>query len=84
MLPEGEEDNEEEVKIDENSLLEFTQTMIVREQVLEDLEANFIVGNTVRKVMVVKELVENPTPETLSKATMKLLNKLIFDSIQEV
>jgi len=84
VLPEGEEDNEEEVKIDENSLLEFTQTMIVREQVLEDLEANFIVGNTVRKVMVVKELVENPTPETLSKATMKLLNKLIFDSIQEV
>ena len=33
---------------------------------------------------MVKTLVENPTSEVLARAQVRLINRLIFDSIQEV
>ena len=51
---------------------------------MEDLDIMLLVGKDEVPIKFNKVLVENPTPEILTMAQVKLVNKLIFDTIQEV
>lgn len=58
---------------------------MLKELTFNDLKAKIILGkNSSKPVNLLLELVENPSPEIICQASVKLINKLIFDSIQEV
>mmetsp|Transcript_23476 Transcript_23476/g.23136 ORF Transcript_23476/g.23136 Transcript_23476/m.23136 type:complete len:116 (-) Transcript_23476:1754-2101(-) len=86
VLPDNEDDDDEEEgkeeqKIDENVMLDLTNSIIIREQSLQDLIVRIKLGQASKSCQITNSLVENPTPEIMSKAAVKLINKLIFDSI---
>lgn len=58
--------------------------MMLKEIALQDLVGSIQLGKAKKTVVFNKHLVENPTPEVMSQAQVKLINKLIFDAIQEV
>lgn len=80
----NDDDEEEEVKDDKNQKLEYHGQIMLNENAIEDLELTLIIGKNEIPVKFNKVLVENPSPEVLTMAQVKLVNKLIFDTIQEV
>lgn len=58
--------------------------MLIKEVAIDDLEATLVsqLGRT--PVQLEKILVENPTPQTLAMAQIRLINRLIFETIQEI
>ena len=54
---------------------------MLNEKAIEDLEVRLLIGKDEIPVKVIKVLVENPSPEVMIMAQVKLVNKLIFDTI---
>eukprot|EP00347_Sterkiella_histriomuscorum_P012111 403369855 len=71
-------------KIEGPKMLDFTAQTLIKEAVLNDIESILVLPTREEKVKFRIELVENPSPEVLVKAQVQLVNKLIFNSIQEV
>lgn len=65
-------------------MLDFTAQTLIREAALNDLESILVLPNREEKVKFKMELVENPSPEILVKAQVQLINKLIFNTVQDV
>jgi hypothetical protein len=51
---------------------------------MNDISAKLVLPNGEKDIAFTVELVENPTPVIMARAQVKLANKLIFDSIQEI
>ena len=88
-LKEEDEDEEgsEEVKVKGDDMkepdleLDFHTQILIREEALNDIEAELLLGKNTKKIALKLELVENPPTEILAMAQVKLINKRIFDTI---
>jgi hypothetical protein len=73
----------EEVKIHDLQF-DFNTTIFLKEEELKDLHGFVqLPGNQMGAIEFEKILVENPGNEALAHASIQLINKLIFDAIQE-
>lgn len=64
---------------------DFTTQMLIKESAIDDLQGVLNLSQAGKTpVIIEKILVENPTPQTLAMAQVKLINRLIFDTIQEI
>lgn len=68
----------------ESDQLEFHSQIMIREKCFDDILATLKINSQDIPVILKVELVENPSPPVLAKAQVKLINRLIFDAIQEV
>ena len=79
-----EEEKQNEVN-DINLNFEFSNQSVIRSQVLNDIKIKLVVQQDKELDIPVKiTQVADPPQEVRSKATIKLINKLIYDAIQEV
>ncbi len=74
----------EEVKEDEIQMYDFTKQIIIEEATLQDIKAQVVLPQGDTNVLLVPKLVENPPLEFLIKARIQLINKQLFDLIQEI
>lgn len=73
----------EEVKIHDLQY-DFTQTVFFKEDEFDDLAGYLELPGGIQGVITLeKTLVTDPSPEIVAKASVQLINKLIFDAIQE-
>ena len=73
----------EEVKI-HDLLYDFTQTVFFKEDEFDDISGYLeFPGGIQGTIHIEKALVTDPSPEVVAKASVQLINKLIFDAIQE-
>ncbi len=73
----------EEVKIHDLQY-DFTQTVFFKEDEFDDLTGYLELPGGIQGVITLeKTLVTDPSPEIVAKASVQLINKLIFDAIQE-
>jgi len=73
----------EEVKIHDLQY-DFTQTVFFKEEEFDDLTGYLELPGSIKGVITLeKTLVTDPSPEIVAKASVQLINKLIFDAIQE-
>ena len=78
---EGTQQKEESKKEKSQTSYDFTAQLLFRENVMKDILGTILVPKGESKAILDPSLVENPTAETLARAQVKLINKLIFDSI---
>ena len=73
----------EEVKIHDLQY-DFTQTVFFKDDEFDDLTGYLELPGGIQGVITLeKTLVTDPSPEIVAKASVQLINKLIFDAIQE-
>ncbi|CDW75354.1 UNKNOWN [Stylonychia lemnae] len=82
----GDAEMNEEIKMDDNAneLLEFSEQIIIREGALQDLRGELVFGKKTINITFELVHVENPPAEVLSRAQIKYINKLIFETVQEI
>lgn len=80
---EGKEEQKQEMQINQEEIFEFTYQAMLRENCLQDLQALFLFGKDKIPMNLEFQLVENPSPEIMTQAQIKLINKKIFDTIQQ-
>jgi hypothetical protein len=74
----------EEVKVHDLKY-DFTQTTFIKKGDIDSLQGFLELPNGLKgNVAFAKNFLADPSPEILAKASVKLINKLIFDAIQDV
>ena len=74
----------EEVKVHDLKY-DFTHTTFIKKSDIDTLQGYLELPNGLKgNVVLNKNMVSDPTPEIQAKASVQLINKVIFDAIQDV
>ena len=89
----GDDEDEDESAADKSKpeqvgdlIYDFTLQSLIKESAIDSLSGKLFLSQSKSHVPVTleKTLVENPSPQALAVAQVRLINRLIFDTIQEI
>lgn len=84
-MAEGLESMEEEKLEDPlKQRYDFTKQVIIKKEALNDLKVHLVLPAGEKVLTVKQQIVASPPPEFVVKARVTLINRLVFDCIQEI